>query len=153
MSRAAIMNSNNKTITMPLLEYETMVSNAKMRESIINERTILEVSTWNRGEGTETITYVSVDKDKLLSKLQTSLKQLEAREESYGKQIKDWNEAYSKMQVKIDNLERHKRMSERANEDYRVLGEKYVEVKRELDELRSERVGGVRRFFRRFWRK
>jgi DNA repair ATPase RecN len=138
---------------MPLLEYEIMVSNAKMRESIINERTILEVSTWNRGEGTETITYVSVNKDKLFSKLQTSLKQLESREESYGKQIKDWNEVYSKMQVKVDNLERHKRMSERANEDYRVLGEKYVEVKRELDELRSERVGGFRRFLPPFLRR
>lgn len=138
---------------MPLSEYEAMVSNAKMKDSIINERSILEVSTWNTDAGgIETITYVSVDKNKLFSKLQTRVKQLESREETYSKQINDWNEYYRKTQAKIDELGRYKRMSESRDDEFRKLVGKYDEVKRELDELNGDRVTGVRRFFRRFWR-
>jgi DNA repair ATPase RecN len=153
MSRTAIMSSSNKTITMPLSEYENMVSNAKMKDSIISERTILEVSKFTEAKGLETITYVSVDKDKLFSELQTRVKQLESREETYGKQINDWNEYYRKTQAKIDELGRHKRMSESRDDEFRKLVGAYDEVKRELDEYKTNRVSGVRRFFRRFWRK
>jgi len=153
MSRVAIMSSSNKTITMPLSEYEAMVSNAKMRDAIISERSILEERKWNTDEGRiETITYVSVDKNKLFSKLQTRVKQLESREERYVKQSEELIEADKVMQAKIDKLQREKRMSERREDEYRGLMGKYAEVKRELDELRGERVTGVRRFFRRFWR-
>jgi hypothetical protein len=136
---------------MPLSEYEAIETNIKMLTSIVNEREIIKMTKWN-GNGFDNISYVCVDKDELDKVLQDRVIQLEGREESYVKQIDEWNKHYKDMTLKIDKLEREKRMNEHRDGEFRKLVGKYDEVKRELDELNGDRVTGVRRFFRRFWR-
>lgn len=141
-----------KLITLELREWEAMEANIKMLKSVVDERAIVKMTKWT-GNGFDNISYVCVDKDELDKVLQDRVIQLEAAEEKHTKMIDEWNEQYKKDRMKIDTLERHKRMSEKTSNDYRVLMDKYNELKCELDEYKTNRVTGVRRFFRRFLRK
>ena len=143
-----------KLITLELREWESVTANIKMLRSIVDQRAIVKMTKWNNTvTGLEEISYVTVDKDELDKELQDRIIQLESREENYVKQIDEWNNQYKSDRMKIDRLERDKRMSEKTSNDYRVLRDKYHELKCELDEYKDNRVTGVRRFFRRFWRK
>ena len=142
-----------KLITLELREWESMEANIKMLKSVVDERAIVKMTKWNDSHNIEEISYVCVDKDELDKVLRDRIVQLEAIQERYVKQIDEWNEQYRKDRMTIDKLERDKRMSEKTSNDYRVLMDKYNELKCELDEYKTNRVTGVRRFFRRFWRK
>lgn len=142
-----------KLITLELREWEAMEARQKMLKSIVDERTIVKMTKWNDHNGFDEVSYVVVDKDELDKILQDRVIQLEAREANYVKQIDEWNEQYKRDRMKIDTLERHKRMSERAHNEYLILGERYDKIKRELDELRTNRVTGFRRFLPPFLRR
>ena len=143
-----------KLITLELREWEAMEARQKMLKSIVDERAIVKMTKWNNTvTGLEEISYVTVDKDELDKELQDRIIQLESREENYVKQIDEWNNQYKSDRMKIDRLERDKRMSEKTSNDYRVLRDKYHELKCELDEYKDNRVSGLRRFLPPFLRR
>lgn len=142
-----------KLITLELREWEAMEARQKMLKSIVDERTIVKMTKWNDHNGFDEVSYVTVDKDELDKVLQDRVIQLEAREANYVKQIDEYIKHHKTMEHKIDTLERHKRMSEHAEDHYRVLRGKYDLLKRELAEYKDNRVTGFRRFLPPFLRR
>ena len=139
----------DKTITMPLAEYETMKHSIVHLKQIVDDRTILVVNEF----GTEKMRYVSVEGNKLFSELQSRVKYLEQREKNWLEMATDWNEKQSDYQRKVDGYERLSRMRVNMEENYRVLRAKYDLLQRELSDLKEGRSPVARRLFGKFWRK